>query len=86
VAADGTATATITVTLRTAAGTPVAGKRVLLGTSRGAVDVIAAASGNTDASGVYTTTIRSRTPGVAAIKAYISPEGVYLVDASLTFQ
>jgi hypothetical protein len=86
VAADGTATATITVTLRTAAGTPVAGKRVLLASSRGAVDVIAAASGNTDASGVYTTTIRSRTPGVAAIKAYISPEGVYLVDASLTFQ
>jgi adhesin/invasin len=86
VAADGTAMATITVTLRTADGTPVAGKRVLLASSRGLIDTIAAATGNTDANGVYTTTIRSRTPGVTSIKAYVSPDGVYLTEASLTFQ
>jgi Tol biopolymer transport system component len=85
VLADGTATATITVTLRTAADAPAAGKQVLLATSRGPVDMVAAATGNTDANGVYTTTIRSRSPGTTSIKAYVAPDGVYLPEASLTF-
>jgi adhesin/invasin len=86
VLADGTATATITVTLRTAAGAPAAGKRVLLATSRGPVDIVAAATGNTGADGIYTTTVRSRSPGATTIKAYVSPDGVYLPEASLTFR
>jgi hypothetical protein len=67
--ADGSAAATITVTLRDARGNPVPGKAVTLVSSRGAKDVISTASGPSRADGVVTFSATSATIGSAVLRA-----------------
>ena len=70
VVADGSATATVSVTLRTAANAPVAGRAVALSASRGAIDAISEPSGLSDASGVVTFAVRSTTAGTPSFVAF----------------
>jgi len=67
--ADGTHTATVTVTLKGASGNPIAGKIVTLASSRGATDTISAASGTSSAAGVVSFTVKSSTTGVPVFTA-----------------
>jgi MSHA biogenesis protein MshQ len=60
VSADGVSTATITVTLKDSAGTPVPGKTVTLAAGSGS-SVITTVSGTSDASGVATFTVKDST-------------------------
>ena len=59
----------VTVTLRDASSTPVAGKTVTLSSSRGATDTISAASGPSNASGVVTFSVTSTTSGTSTYSA-----------------
>ncbi len=70
VVADGT-TATITVTVLDAHANPVAGKAVTLSSSRGATDLVSAASGASDASGVVTFTVGSTVAGTSTYSAEV---------------
>lgn len=69
VPADGTTTSTVTVTLKDASSNPVSGKTVTLSSSRVANDVISAASGSSNASGVVTFTVKSSAIGISTYTA-----------------
>lgn len=86
VVADGTASSTVTVTLRDAYGNPAPGRTVTLASSRGAADTISAASGPSDASGVVTWAVRSTTAGAPAFTAFDATDAVTLSQtASVLF-
>jgi uncharacterized repeat protein (TIGR01451 family) len=78
VVADGTEFSTITVTLRDAAGLPLAGRMVSLASSRGAVDVVTQPLNPTDANGVTSGEIRSTQNGIAQIQATDVVDGVLI--------
>jgi len=83
--ADGSTTATITVSLQDASGNPVAGKTVSLASSRGAADIISAASGTSSASGIVTFTVQSTTPGMAVFSATDVTDGLSLTSTATVF-
>lgn len=86
VIADGSTTATVTVTLLDENGTPVENKSVSLVSNRGAQDTISAASGLSDASGVVTFTVKSLTEGDATFTALVVADDVTVTQtASVTF-
>ncbi|MCF7731375.1 MAG: Ig-like domain-containing protein [Akkermansiaceae bacterium] len=68
-ASDGVTAATITVTLRDASGNPASGKTVTLVSSRGAVDTIEAAPGDSGKNGVVTFPVKSTMAGAAVFSA-----------------
>jgi hypothetical protein len=72
VVADGTATSTITVTVRDAHGNPVAGRTVQLA-STGTNNTLVQPAGTTDASGVATGTIASTLAETKTLTATIEP-------------
>jgi uncharacterized repeat protein (TIGR01451 family) len=80
VSANGTATSTITVTLRDQNNLPVAGKTVTLSSGRGAIDTMVQPAAATNASGVATGTISSTTPGVATITAVDTTDSITLAQ------
>jgi len=83
---DGVTTSTITVTLKAADSTPVAGRTVTLASSRGATDTISAASGASDASGVVTFTVSSSTAGSPVFTATDTTDSVTVTQtATVTF-
>lgn len=85
VPADGTASATVTITLRSLCGTPVSGKTITLGQGAGS-STITPASAVTDASGVATFTVRSTTPETVTYTATDTTDGVTITQtASVTF-
>jgi lysophospholipase L1-like esterase len=86
VPANGSSTATVTVMLKDSGGTPIAGKTVTLASNRGATDLISAASGVSNASGVVTFTVASLTAGAPVFTATVTTDGVVLTQtATVTF-
>ena len=85
VPADGVTSSTVVVTLRDTQGNPIAGKVVTLASSRGAADLIGAASGPSDAAGQVRFTVTSPTLGVAQLTATDETDGVSLATARLAF-
>jgi lysophospholipase L1-like esterase len=86
VPANGLATATVTVILRDAGGSPVAGKTVTLASDRGATDSISAASGVSNASGVVTFSVSSLSAGNPVFTATVSDDGFSVTrTAGVTF-
>lgn len=85
VVADGMSTSTITVKLVGPDNQPVAGERVSLSSSRGALDTIVPPTGPTDASGIVTATISSTTPGISTITATVVSTGLVLEDSPQVF-
>ena len=86
VPADGTSPSTITVTLRDAGGSPVAGKEVALSGNRSAT--ITTSNNISNASGVVTFTVRSGTVGVEQFTATDVTDGNLVITqtASVDFQ
>ena len=82
VAADGTRTSTITVTLKDANGNPVPGKTVTLASSRGGTDTISAASGASSVAGVVTFTVKSSTQGSAGLSATDTTDSVTITQTA----
>jgi hypothetical protein len=80
--ANGTATSTITVTLKDSSGNPVAGKTVTLASSRGATDTISAASGISDSSGHVTFTVKSSTAGAPVFTATDTTDSVTVTQTA----
>ncbi len=74
--ANGTSTATITVTLLDGTGNPVSGKTVTLASDRGATDTISAASGASTLAGVVTFTVKSSTAGAPVFTATDTTDSV----------
>ncbi len=86
VTADGTSSATVTVTLRDATGNPVPGQSVSLASSRGATDTIQTLSGTTNISGVATFRVTSTTSGSSIFTATDASDSVVVTDtASVVF-
>ena len=86
VVANGSSTATVTVMLKDSGGTPIAGKTVTLASNRGATDLISAASGVSNASGVVTFTVASLMAGAPVFTATVTTDGVVLTQtATVTF-
>ena len=84
--ADGSSSATITVTLKDAAGHAIPGKTVTLASSRGVTDLIAEASGTSDAAGVVTFSVSSLTPGSPVFTATDTDDSVTVTQtASVDF-
>lgn len=81
-AADNIATTIVTVTLKDAGGSPVAGKTVTLASNRGAADTISAASGNSDVSGVVTFTVKSATAGSPVFTATDTSDSVIITQTA----
>jgi hypothetical protein len=87
VLADGSATATITVTLNDANNNPIAGKSVTLAKTSGpGSPVITTVNGTTNSSGIATFTVKSTTIGTAVFTATNATDG-FMVNqaASVTF-
>ena len=86
VAADGTTTSTITVTLQDASANPISGKTVTLTSSRGATDTISPASAVTSGSGVVTFTVQSAVGGAAILTATDTTDSITVSQtATVTF-
>ena len=86
VPANGSSTSTVTVTLKDSGGAPLAGKTVTLASDRGATDLISAASGVSNASGVVTFTVASLTAGAPVFTATVTTDSVVLTEtATVTF-
>jgi lysophospholipase L1-like esterase len=86
VPANGSSTATVTVTLKDSGGSPLAGKTVTLASDRGATDLISAASGVSNASGVVTFTVASLAEGTPVFTATVTNDSVVLTEtAAVTF-
>jgi len=87
VVADGSTTATITVTLLDASSAAVHGKTVTLASSRApGTDTISAASGSSNASGVVTFSVKSTTVGTPVFTATDTTDGVTVsATATVTF-
>jgi hypothetical protein len=81
VAADGTTTSTITVTLKDAAGAAVAGKAVTLAQGTGS-SVISAASGVSSAGGVVTFTVTNTTVQSVTYTATDTTDGVTITQTA----
>ena len=79
VIADGSASSTITVTLRDANNQPVPAKSVTLSSSRAGVDTLIQPPAVTDAGGITQGAIRSATVGVATITATDASDSLSLV-------
>lgn len=79
VIADGSASSTITVTLRDANNQPVPAKSVTLSSSRAGVDTLIQPPAVTNATGVAQGAIRSATVGVATITAADASDNLSLV-------
>jgi len=85
VPADGTNSATVTVTLRSLCGTPVSNKTITLGQGAGS-SIIAPASAVTNASGVATFTVTNTTPQAVTYTATDVTDSVVLTQtATVTF-
>lgn len=80
--ADGASPATVTVTLLDAMGNPISGKEVSLASDRGADDVIAPASGTSDAAGAVSFTARSSVFGTATFTATNTTDAVTLLQTA----
>ena len=86
VPANGSSTSTVTVTLKDSGGAPLEGKTVTLASDRGATDLISAASGVSNASGVVTFTVASLTAGAPVFTATVTTDSVVLTEtATVTF-
>ena len=87
VLADGSATATLTVTLKDAGNNPVAGKTVTVAKTSGpGSPVISTIAGTTDSSGIATFTVKSTTAGTAVFTATDASDGITVNQtASVTF-
>jgi hypothetical protein len=85
--ADGSTTATITVTLKDASGNPVAGKAVSLAMTSGAgTPTITTIAGTTDANGRGSWTVKSTTAGVDVFRALDSTDNITVTQtATVTF-
>ena len=70
--ADGTDTVTVTALVKDAAGNPILGRPVTL-SATGAGNVFASASGMTDASGIFSTTLASTIAEVKTLTATVDP-------------
>lgn len=81
VAADGVSTSTITVTIRDAAGNPVAGKNVTLAALSGS-STISAPSGPSNASGVVTFTVRDTVVEAVTYRATNTTDKVALTQTA----
>jgi hypothetical protein len=80
VAADGAATATVTVAVKNAAGLAVPGKAVTLVSSRGVTDTIAGPNpATTNAAGETSFTIRSSTAGYPTLTANVPSDSLTLI-------
>jgi len=85
VAADGTSTSTVTVTLRDCGNNPVSGKTVTLAAGSGS-SVIATVSGTTNASGQATFTVRDSVAETVTYTATDTTDGITINQtASVTF-
>lgn len=78
--ADGTTSNTLTVTIKAADGTGIAGKVVELNSSRGVLDTITNISATTNSSGIATFTVRSNTTGVSTLTASIPADSFTLTQ------
>ncbi|MGW8246685.1 MAG: OmpA family protein [Acidiferrobacterales bacterium] len=78
VTADGTTTATITITLRDNLGNPVSGSNVTVSSSRGGSDTIVQPAAPTDANGQTTATISSATVGLSDLTITDTTFGIIL--------
>ena len=87
VTADGTSTATVTVTLKDANGNRIPSEAVTLSKSSGpGTPTITATQGTTDASGIATFTVKSTTAGTDVFAATATTGTVVLTEtASVTF-
>ena len=87
VLADGSTTATLTVTLKDADNNPVAGKTVTVAKTSGpGSPVITTIAGTTDSSGIATFTVKSTTAGTAVFTATDASDGIVITQtASVTF-
>jgi len=74
--ANGTQTATVTVTVRDPYGNPLSGKSVQVVSSRGTTETIAPLSTETDSNGQFLATVCSSTAGESEISAIVQPESV----------
>jgi len=81
--ADGTSVSTVTVTVKNATGTTLAGKTVSLSSSRPSQDTIATIAGTTNDLGVATFTVRSSTVGSSTLTAVV--DGIAIGYAPVTF-
>ncbi len=85
IAADGTSTASITVTLLDSIGNSVSGKVVSMSSSRGAIDTISAPNPiTTDLMGQTTFTIKSSSVGQSTLTASIPASGITLYQVGYT--
>ena len=87
VLADGSATATITVTLKDANNNPIAGKSVTLAKTSGpGSPVITTVNGTTNSSGIATFTVTSTTTGTDVFTATDATDSIVITQtASVTF-
>ena len=86
VPANGSATATITVTLKDANNNAVSGKTVTLASSRGGLDTITPGSASTNANGVATFSVSSMTRGDAVLTATDTSDNLILTQqATVSF-
>ncbi len=87
VLADGSATTTLTATLKDTNNNPVAGKSVTLAKTSGpGSPVIATIAGTTNSSGIATFTVKSTTTGTDVFTATDATDGVVITQtASVTF-
>lgn len=86
VPADGISTSTVTVTLKDGNNASVAGKTVSLSSDRGTNDVISAASGPSDASGIVRFTVKSLLQGSPLFTATDVTDSVIITQkATVTF-
>jgi fibronectin type 3 domain-containing protein len=86
VAANGTTTASVVVTLKSSFDSAVSGKTVMLTSDRGALDTISAVNATSDDNGQALFTIRSSSPGPAVLTATDLTDGVTVTQTvTITF-
>ncbi len=79
-AADGSSTATVNVTVKNSAGTALTGKSVTLVSSRGGTDTITTSPAVTGGSGQASFTVRSSTRGEANLTLAVSTDSVTITN------
>jgi hypothetical protein len=80
VAADGSSTATVNVTVKNSGGTALAGKSVTLASSRGGSDTITTSPAVTNGSGQASFTVQSSTRGEANLTLAVSTDSVTITN------
>ncbi len=84
--ADGESAATVTITLKNAAGAALAGKEVELVSERGARDIIVQPHAPTDSQGRAVAQVRSVAPGASRLWAWVLADGVRIdTPVDITF-